>query len=388
MPFVTSCPDCARKLRVPDELLGKKVRCPGCKVVFTAVADSDKPEEAPPPPRRPAPPRDERIEQDPRPRRAPPPPPQDEDDSARIRQRDDEQDFQEDEDELPRGRRMREDDEYGEEAPRSSGSRAGWRSVRIGVTFLLIGVSLYAISVIVNLIGSLATASVRPGFGPPPVGVPVAAPVATSGLSVVCSILQMLLQLGWVGTKVVAYFFFLNVPVRSGARRLAVTLLSLISVELLGILAACGLAFSLGMGMAMVGSPQLVLSAGIGLVIVGVIVLLSFLAETVVSLLFFKSISLALKARGLATSWNYQLILFGVIAAMSLLFAGIMAVMVGSVVSSARTGAPASATVNAIGGASIAMGCLGCVDGLMGLGWIIWYVVSLVQLNGVLKYKV
>ena len=36
MPETTTCPDCGRKLRVPDELIGKKVKCPDCKVKFTA----------------------------------------------------------------------------------------------------------------------------------------------------------------------------------------------------------------------------------------------------------------------------------------------------------------------------------------------------------------
>src|SRR5262245_7460312 len=33
MPVIISCPDCGRKVRVQDEQLGKKVRCPGCKEV-------------------------------------------------------------------------------------------------------------------------------------------------------------------------------------------------------------------------------------------------------------------------------------------------------------------------------------------------------------------
>jgi hypothetical protein len=38
MPVITSCPDCQRTLRVPDNLLNKKVRCPECKREFTAAA--------------------------------------------------------------------------------------------------------------------------------------------------------------------------------------------------------------------------------------------------------------------------------------------------------------------------------------------------------------
>jgi hypothetical protein len=35
MPQIITCPDCGRKLRVPDELVGKKVKCPDCNLKFT-----------------------------------------------------------------------------------------------------------------------------------------------------------------------------------------------------------------------------------------------------------------------------------------------------------------------------------------------------------------
>lgn len=50
MPTIVSCPSCARQLRVPEELLGKAVKCPSCQSTFTAN------ESAPPPPPQPAPP--------------------------------------------------------------------------------------------------------------------------------------------------------------------------------------------------------------------------------------------------------------------------------------------------------------------------------------------
>jgi predicted Zn finger-like uncharacterized protein len=42
---LVSCPDCQRKLRVPDELVGKLVKCPTCGQTFTA----DPATQAPPP---------------------------------------------------------------------------------------------------------------------------------------------------------------------------------------------------------------------------------------------------------------------------------------------------------------------------------------------------
>jgi predicted Zn finger-like uncharacterized protein len=45
MPTIVSCPSCSRSLRVPDELLGKKVKCPSCSNAFVAAADAPPPEE-------------------------------------------------------------------------------------------------------------------------------------------------------------------------------------------------------------------------------------------------------------------------------------------------------------------------------------------------------
>jgi predicted Zn finger-like uncharacterized protein len=63
MPITTSCPSCSRALRVPDDLLGKNVKCPTCGTTFLAAGESAPPpaEEEPPAPapaRRPAPPDD------------------------------------------------------------------------------------------------------------------------------------------------------------------------------------------------------------------------------------------------------------------------------------------------------------------------------------------
>jgi hypothetical protein len=49
MPEVVDCPQCQRKLQVPENLIGKKVKCPTCGTMFTADVG------APPPP----PPREE-----------------------------------------------------------------------------------------------------------------------------------------------------------------------------------------------------------------------------------------------------------------------------------------------------------------------------------------
>lgn len=47
MSTIVDCPSCERKLRVPDELLGEKVKCPTCGGTFDAVRPSSAPAPAP-----------------------------------------------------------------------------------------------------------------------------------------------------------------------------------------------------------------------------------------------------------------------------------------------------------------------------------------------------
>jgi len=60
MPIKVECTGCGSTLRVPDEMLGRKVRCPKCQETFTAA----EPKSASPPP---LPPREE-VRDDPPPR--------------------------------------------------------------------------------------------------------------------------------------------------------------------------------------------------------------------------------------------------------------------------------------------------------------------------------
>ncbi len=81
MPTVISCPSCSKQLKVPDELIGRSVKCPGCKETFTAKAASK------------SAPVEEEIVEKPR-KKAAPPPEEEEDDAPRkpAKRRDDDAD--------------------------------------------------------------------------------------------------------------------------------------------------------------------------------------------------------------------------------------------------------------------------------------------------------
>ena len=54
MSIVSTCPECSKQVRVPETLLGKSVRCPVCKAVFTAGESEPEQASAPGPVKEPA----------------------------------------------------------------------------------------------------------------------------------------------------------------------------------------------------------------------------------------------------------------------------------------------------------------------------------------------
>jgi len=48
MPIQINCPSCKGAVRVPEELLGKRVQCPRCEAKFVAEADDEEPAPAAP----------------------------------------------------------------------------------------------------------------------------------------------------------------------------------------------------------------------------------------------------------------------------------------------------------------------------------------------------
>src|SRR5262249_50778874 len=76
MPIIVACPTCNGQLRVADDLIRRKVRCPACNATFEAIPPRERPDEPPQPlaplsPSPPAPP----PPASPPPRGGGPPPP-------------------------------------------------------------------------------------------------------------------------------------------------------------------------------------------------------------------------------------------------------------------------------------------------------------------------
>jgi hypothetical protein len=135
MPQIVSCPDCGRKLRVPDNLLGKNVKCPGCSRKFLAEM-VDEPGAAP-----------SRRERGVSSRRDDPPPlPRDHDDRPPRRRHEDEDDDYP----VDRGR------DYG--GPSRNEVQQGWERVRTGVNLVIIALWIAVGAVVTALVSGLVLA--------------------------------------------------------------------------------------------------------------------------------------------------------------------------------------------------------------------------------------
>lgn len=145
MAIVIDCPSCTRKLRVPDEMLGKKVKCPQCGTTFMAAANGE------PEPEEPAPRRSSSVRERPSPEGRRPAVPDEDEDRPRRRPRDEP-----------------EDDEDYKRPARRSGRRAGQAPHRgtMVLVFGIISIVLFALGLIAALVvGPLALILFIPGVG-------------------------------------------------------------------------------------------------------------------------------------------------------------------------------------------------------------------------------
>jgi predicted Zn finger-like uncharacterized protein len=147
MPEIVTCPQCDRSLRVPDELMGKQVKCPTCGTTF-AAGGGGAPGGAPPGPRLPAePPRApaDAFEEEPSSRRAPPRSDRDRDrdrdyDRDRDRDEDYDDDYEDDREERRRRRRR---------AARDRVSGPGTGLIVYGILLCI----LEAVALLLNVLG-------------------------------------------------------------------------------------------------------------------------------------------------------------------------------------------------------------------------------------------
>jgi predicted Zn finger-like uncharacterized protein len=404
MPEIISCPECERKLRVPDHLLGKKVKCPGCGTMFTGQGRGA--EDTPKSKSRAAAPPEERIEEKPRAGRRPvvPPPEEEYEEDRPRRRRREEEEY--DEDDRPRARRRQEVEEEDEDYPRSARAdayddwdepgatsrraRVGWRKVSSGLHLVTISgwidVALNGFSVIfyvillVSVFALVASSSgpqaapapaFRPGGPPPPSSAPSGGLAALGIFSCLFSALFLIGGLATVVLKSIGYGFCMGVPTtRGGLKTLAITTFSLFIGGLVMALPSCLLGF-------------LVLAA-----------MLLIFASLVVFVFFLRGVALEARDRPLAGRLLTLLIAWGVYIAlyfvsMGLLYAYGYSLIAGSLpglgggAGPPNAGAVASGAVTMIYVSLVLM----AVMLLAGLGLYVWYVLLVRQTRGVVERR-
>ncbi|HEY7425504.1 MAG TPA: hypothetical protein VH682_14835 [Gemmataceae bacterium] len=390
MPQIITCPDCERKLRVPDNLLGKKVRCPSCSVLFKAAAaetgaeeSTEEPEAKPSVRRRPAV-RDERYADSPRSSRRRIDEEEEEDDRPRRRR----DEIDEEEDDRPRRRRNEEDEDEDEErSPSLHDQKVGWNKVRIGINLVMIGIWVWLAGVVLGglgvllgfvLVGSALFAGGRQagltslGFG----GVILLLAVVFYYL---CLFAELVLRL-------VGYGLCMAVPPRreSGLKPLAITTFSLAGVyvvfSLLNIVVSGFTGFASSLAARSGGN-----AAGTGLALVGG---LCAIASFIVFLFFLRSVCNNARARDQASKPIAVLIAFVCFWAVVILIGTIMLCAGGFALAKAVQSQSGSNVAGSMGVWLVIFIVVACLLGLVYLGLQVWYVMVLQKIrDAVASYR-
>jgi hypothetical protein len=361
MPQIIICPECERKLRVPDDLLGKKVRCPGCSVMFKAVAAGDdeiaikEPDEEPAPRRKP-PPREERISDSPRTGR-------------RLADRDEE------------------DDDYEARAPSLRDQQAGWNKVRIGINLVMIGTWVWLAGMtlgglggllgFVLLGGALISRSSQSGL----------TSLGFAGILLVLSIGTYYLSLfGELVLRLVGYGLCMAVPPRrdTGLKPLAITAFSLAAAHVVFSILNLAMSGFYGFASSMTGRSSMSAVGGGMSLVSGLCGLASF----IVYLFFLRSVCYNARARELAGSPIKVLIVFiGFYVGSVLLLVVLICAGVGTA-GLAMQSQSSSSAANSLGAWAIIFIIILCLLGLSYVALQVWYVMVLQKIrDAVASYR-
>jgi hypothetical protein len=420
MPEVVSCPKCQRRSRVPDALVGKRVKCPGCGEIFTAAVGG-----AASPARQPAAAKtrpgldtgagyelvddeDERLTDKPPARRGRDTDEEDEDERPRRsrRSRDDEDDDERVGQRRNRYRRDRDDDDDADEneedrpaAPRR-GVAADWPRVRLGLSLLLASVLLQVGLFFYRLIAQCAVN----GMGPQPnapgamgnqQGQTVAMALAILGL--VGALIAWILKAG-------GGVLCLGSPSAHRTRTWAVVGLGLMGADaafttLLFVVVAAMFGVS-----AMLDGGANPFVGGLGpalggVVALGILALLMMLAQVAWYFaigIYLRCLGLALRNYSLAGSARGWLITLGGTVGLGLLAVvvavatiGLAGLAINNQVAGMNAGkpqGPGMAGAGLGGGLIVTLG-LGCIVLILWLVLVVWYIVMLGQARGAIGLR-
>jgi predicted Zn finger-like uncharacterized protein len=377
MPEIVKCPECKRTLRVPDDLLGKTVRCPSCQVTFTAQAGDAEP----PPPPMPKMEIDEEEEQavTRKPKRRDSE--DDDDDRPARRRRYDDDNLPEHEDDVGEDDEMEDVAERrGRRVPRGTG--AEWRRVRSGIGYLLAAVYTLLGLIVVYCCGIFVVGFAAAGAAGAAAGGKGGggnAGVAALGGIVIVAGIVLLGLLAALVLQLIGLIFCTSAPEYRGGRMLAKITLGLFITYLAAQVTNWILAFvNPAMGLAGGANPMAAMAGagGLSLAVSGIGALASFgYYGTMIFML--RSLALALREEGLARNAMYFFIyyvvfvVFAIIA--SVVFFAVILKEMGNV--APGQGPPP----NFAQGLGFGIMAFSCIIILLSLGMLIWYIITLVM---------
>jgi hypothetical protein len=342
MPEIIACPDCGRKLRVPDDLLGRKVKCPGCGVNFTASVIGG----------------------------GPPPVPQQIGTAPRPQRRDDRYD-----DDRPRRRRDEYDDDVEQREPSPRALRESWKKVRAGISWVIISIWVFLGAVGVSFIGGLLIGAATGSS----TSLSSAISTATTG-GLVLTVFLDLIYLVEQGFKVTGFGFGLLVPPKRNnpVRGLAIATFIVGATGAGLFLVAKVIDLVVGVETVTSGYSPMALVGGSG--VMGVLAFLVLFASFVVYLFYLRFLCLAVRKDGVAATVTSFLISVGALAIVFFLIMLLVMFMVGASLDAAFSGN--AFTGRSFAGAVLIGAALMCLWFLAALALFIWYIVILHQVRG------
>jgi phage FluMu protein Com len=152
MPIAVQCTECEKKFKVPDEVAGKKIRCPACKTVIAVPAAEEEFEQ--PDEEFETPDEETAVTQTPSPKKKKPDSDQFEASPKKRKKSEDDEDYgvdeDEEEEEQPRKKKKKrydDDDDYDYREPRRRRAEP-----HRGVTILILGISSIVVACLCPLI--------------------------------------------------------------------------------------------------------------------------------------------------------------------------------------------------------------------------------------------
>jgi predicted Zn finger-like uncharacterized protein len=388
MPETITCPECAKTLRVPDHLLGQTVRCPSCKVTFTAKGSKEPNpdlvfDDKPAPSGKKTKREDDSDEERPTRRRESRRDEAEDEEHVRERPRARRRDDDEKED-RPRRRRRDEEEEEEEDLGRrrrgfeDRGSKSDWLRVRQGIGLILGALFTVLGAVLFVCCGTFATIGIA---GAAAKNAQSSAAVGGVGMLVVFGV-YFLAVLAALALFIVGNCFCLRAPPRYGANTLAKVSLGLWVGAVL--FAITGTTVNLaGQGMA-AASPLSVGASGAGQVINLTGNLLS-LAQHVVFLFFLRAVCQAIQDYRLAKQLVYLIVFFIASFVVTVVMAVVLVALAGWTVASTLAQNADTPGTSALAGIGIGFMVAVCFILLFAVINLIWFMIALAHVRGAIK---